>query len=233
MLLDIIIDPFTTLWWKMIFFSVAMIAIPIIIAKYIPSSKDFIRLRLGRLLVATAIAIHPYLIATHSWNLQSSLPLHLCSLSGILSGVVLLFPSQIGFELLMYWGITGAIHSLLTPELTQGKSDFLFMEYYISHSGIIGSAMFLTFSYDMKLRKISWIKIFYMTQLLLPIIGTVDYFLHSNYMYLRERPEANNPLIVGEWPWYIIIFEILLLIHFYIIYFIFYIQRKSSKLSVA
>ena len=32
-------------------------------------------------------------------------------------------------------------------------------------------------------------------------------------MYLCDRPIVNNPMIIGEWPWYIIGFEILGIIH--------------------
>lgn len=230
-MLHIIIHPSTSLWWKMFFFSVFIITFPIIAASFFKGKKDLIRKFLGSIYLAMAILIHPYLIATGNWHLHSSLPLQLCSLSGILSGVVLVFPTQLGYELLMYWGISGAIHSLLTPELTQGEGNFILWEYYISHGGIIGSALFLTFCSNMKLRKNSWIKIFLITQLLLPFIGLADYFLDANYMYLKERPEADNPLIIGPWPYYLICFEILLLIHFYILYLLFY-RRPITTLSL-
>ena len=32
-------------------------------------------------------------------------------------------------------------------------------------------------------------------------------------MYLAEKPLVNNPMVVGEWPWYILGFEILGLVH--------------------
>jgi hypothetical integral membrane protein (TIGR02206 family) len=126
----------------------------------------------------------------------------------------------------MYWGLPGAIHSLLTPELTQGHGNFILSEYYISHGGIILSALFLTYNSGMRIRKNSWLKIFLLTQLMLPVIGTIDYFLNANYMYLRNKPEANNPLVIGNWPWYIIGFEIFLLLHFLVVYVIFYKMKK-------
>ena len=227
-MLHIIIPPLTPLWWKMILFSALIICLPIILAKYYPGKTDLIRKFLGSIFVSTAILIHPFLIATGAWKLQSSLPLQLCSLSGILSGVVLLYPTQLGYEFLMYWGISGAVHSLITPELTQGNGNFILFEYYISHSGIIGSGLFLTFCCNIGLRKNSWIKIFLFTQLLLPVIGMADYFLDANYMYLRSRPEVNNPLIIGKWPLYLICFEALLLIHFYIVYLLFYRAPKRA-----
>lgn len=82
----------------------------------------------------------------------------------------------------------------------------------------------------MQVRKNSWLRIFLISQFLIPFIGIIDYFLDANYMYFRERPLADNPLILGKWPWYIIGFEIFLLLHFYIVYFIFYVLKlKSTK----
>jgi len=228
MLIDIIIKPGEPLWWKMFLTTAGIIVAFLMITKFYPEKKNQVRIFLGLVFLATAILIHPYLISKGLWNIHSSLPLQLCSLSGILSGIVLLFPSLIGYELLMYWGIPGAFHSILTPELTQGKGDFLLFEYYVSHGGIILSALFLTYAYGMMVREKSWLTIFLFTQLLLPIIGGIDFLLNANYMYLRDKPEADNPLIIGNWPWYIVFLEIFLVIHFYIVYLIFFKLRKVS-----
>ena len=37
-------------------------------------------------------------------------------------------------------------------------------------------------------------------------------------MYLAEKPLVNNPMIIGEWPWYILGFEILGFLHIYIFF---------------
>jgi hypothetical integral membrane protein (TIGR02206 family) len=228
MLLDVIIPFGSELWRNMLFASMAFISIPIFGVRNFPGTRDFIRKIFGLILVFTAISIHPYLIHVGTWNIHTSLPLQLCSLSGILSGIVLLFPSQLGFEFIMYWGLPAAIHSLLTPEMTQGSGNVIMLEYYLSHSGIILSALYLALCYDMRLRKGSWLCVFYYTQWLLPLVGAIDYLLDANYMYLTKRPMADNPFIIGEWPWYIIILDVVLLLHFLLVYFIFR-SRTSYK----
>ena len=55
-------------------------------------------------------------------------------------------------------------------------------------------------------------------QILLVFIGLSNFALDSNYMYLAEKPLVNNPMIIGEWPWYILGFEILGLLHIYIFF---------------
>jgi hypothetical integral membrane protein (TIGR02206 family) len=208
--------------------SVATIVAFLLIPKFYPAWTQTFRIVIGILLLGTAISIHPYLIYHSTWNLRTSLPLQLCSLSGLLSGIVLLFPGQAGFEFLMYWGLTGAFHSLLTPEMTQGKGLYILVDYYVSHAGIILACLFMANRMGYGLRKNSWWKIFLFSQILIPVIGMVDYALQANYMYFMEKPQADNPLIIGEWPWYILAFDVLMAVHFYLIYFIFFVVMKKK-----
>ena len=48
-------------------------------------------------------------------------------------------------------------------------------------------------------------------------IMIVNYFLDSNYMFLCIPPAVDNPLIVGDWPWYILSFEVLFLVFGFIL----------------
>jgi uncharacterized membrane protein YwaF len=54
---------------------------------------------------------------------------------------------------------------------------------------------------------------------LILFIGTANYLIGSNYMYLAERPLVNNPMIIGDWPWYILGFEFIGIVHILIFYF--------------
>ena len=164
------------------------------------------------------------------WTIESSLPLHLCGLSAILSGIVLFWKRQWAYECLYYWGLPGAFHSFLSPEFTSGTQGFLFFEYYISHGGILLSALYLTLLLDMRPRKNSWLKIFLLSQLLIPIIGSINWILGANYMYMCAKPIAENPLLFGDWPWYFIGMEVAALVHFFIIYIPF-ISRYKTELN--
>ena len=128
-------------------------------------------------------------------------------------------------------GIPGAFHSLMTPEFTIGKSGLLFYEYYLSHRGIILSAIYLTWILGMKPRKGSWWKVFFWSQLLLPVICTINWILNANYMYLCTKPIVNNPLLIGEWPWYFLSVELTALLHLFIIYLPFSLKYKKYSLT--
>jgi hypothetical integral membrane protein (TIGR02206 family) len=217
-----IIDVFSRTWWMSIIFTAIFIGIIIMFSKNANENiQKTIAKFIGYLLIFLACFIHVYQLTMGEWVLQSSLPLNLCSISGILSGFVLLFPSQLAFEFLLFWGIPGAFHSFITPELTLGNRDWYFYDYYLMHGGIILSVVYLSAIFKFKPRMNSWLWVFAWTQVLLPIVYFIDNLVGANYMYLMNKPIANNPLVIGDWPCYLLVFELAALIHVYIVYLIF------------
>jgi hypothetical integral membrane protein (TIGR02206 family) len=152
-----------------------------------------------------------------NWRADVHLPLQMCGVSTLLSIVVLWTRKQWIYEWLICWS-AGAFHAFLTPELTNGSGIYHFWDYGISHVGILVAPVFATFALGMEPRKGAWWRVFLWTQLVLPVVGGINYLLDANYMYLAQRPEANNPAIIGEWPWYIIGLEFVALVHFWAFY---------------
>lgn len=228
-----VVPIFSDTWWAGIVFSIFFIGIPIIFGKLLPEkSQNRFGFFIGILLLATALSVHPYMAYEGIWDLRSSLPLQLCALSGFLSGIAFFYRNQIVYELLIYWGIPGAFHSLLTPEMSLGGSSFIVAEFYVAHAGILLSALYLTFVSGMKPREHSWFKIFLYTQLLLLAVGGINLLLDANYMYLCKKPIANNPLVIGDWPLYVLILDLAGLIHFFIIYLLYKFTGNLKKVQI-
>jgi hypothetical integral membrane protein (TIGR02206 family) len=223
------ISPGSHEWWAGIVFSLAFIMLPIY---WVKDKSDQVKTGTGKAIGAAILMViiiqHGYLLSTGKWQLHSALPLHLCSISVIIAGLIHFKPGQNLFELLVYWGLPGAFHSLITPELTHGFSPFLYAEYYIAHAGIFAMAIFSLVVYGMKLRKNSWLKVWLFTQPVMAFVGIANYLTGGNYMYLGERPIADNPFIMGEWPWYIIGLEFAGLLHFALVYGIFLLFKKVT-----
>lgn len=221
-------------WWQANIPTVAVIVVLLLVGRRLSAVwRERLAMVLGVMLMVRAVAIHPYLIHLGRWSVQSSLPIHMCGLSAILSGIVLLWRNQLAYEFLYYWGIPGAFYSLMTPEFTQGTAGFLFPEYFISHGGIIASALFLTLVLGMRPRKGSWWRIALLTQPVLLVIGAANWFWDANYMYLCEKPMVNNPFVMGEWPWYLVGLEIAGLLHLLLIYSPFGFEYRRQEVAVA
>lgn len=177
-------------------------------------------------------AFSPWLIPNvfnGKFVLASDLPLEMCGLSGILAGIVIFYRNQILFEFLYFWGICGFIHSIISPEFTGGDpSNFQVFDYYVGHSMIFIVPVWLMVFMGRSLTKGALWRIALYTQPVLLFVGTINWLVGGNYMYLAEAPIANNPLILTrEWPWYILLFEFLMIIHFILLY----LPAKKSSVS--
>jgi hypothetical integral membrane protein (TIGR02206 family) len=180
-------------------------------------SKNYPKLLAG-ILLSNLIIENIYAYTTNNWSIQSNLPLHMCGLSGLMS-ILLLFNFNTRLaHLVYYWGLTGGFYSLLTPEFDQGDQGFFFYSYFIGHGGLILTCAYMIIHQKFRPEANSWLKIFLITQIAALAIGLFNWAIGSNYMYLLTPPTVDNPLIIGNWPWYILVFEILAIVHFYLFY---------------
>ena len=215
-----IIEPLSSTWWIgmslsiLVSFGIIQIAIRIP-----PDKRKILMMILGFTLISVELMQQLYLNHLGLWSLKTSLPIHLCGISGILAGIMMFRSSHYGFEFLALIGSPGALHALLTPQLNHGTIPFLIFKYYVSHAGIVLVPLFLAVVLGYRIKRSSWYRVLLLCQVLLIIIGLTNYFIGANYMYLAEKPLVNNPMVVGEWPWYILGFEILGLVHILIFYY--------------
>lgn len=227
-----VIELFSPVWWQGLLLSFTAMIVLLFGGRYgNQKMKEYIATTFGVLLLGVALFSPVYQWIWGNWTVQSSLPLNLCSLSALLSGTVLLWRSQMAFELLLYWGLSGATYSMITPEMTLEYSDWNLFEYYVSHAGIIFSGLYLSLVCGMRLRKGSWQPVFLLTQVVALVVGIVDKMIGANYMYLMQKPAVSNPFFAGDWPWYILVLELALLLHFYVIYLLF--RRPKTEMAEA
>jgi hypothetical integral membrane protein (TIGR02206 family) len=228
-----ILEPLSAIWWQTIVWLTVIIGGILFVAKKL--NKDQLELlakMIGVILIARSILVHPYVANLKGWDIYNNLPLHLCGLSAIISGIIMFYRKQWMYECLYYWGIPGAFHAFLTPEFTQGTEGLLFLEYYIAHGGIILSALFCTLYLGFSPRKGSWWRIFLWSQLLLPIVGGFNWLIDANYMFICAPPIVDNPFVIGDFPEHLIGLEIAGLLHFAIVYLPFGLKyRRTSKTS--
>ncbi len=158
-----------------------------------------------------------------------NIPLHLCSFAEICSAYALITKNQRAFELAFYWSFAGSIQALITPNLTDyNLFDTQFIIFFLSHGLIILNVIWLIHVDNMKVQSISYLKVFFITNLIAIPIGLIDWLTESNYLYLRSKPPVSNPLLLGEWPWYILGFEVIALIFFIILFIIMKICKKVN-----
>lgn len=95
------------------------------------------------MLIIPEIALHTWYLYYDIWDLQSSLPLELCSISQILGVIMLLTRSRTLFHFMFFAGIIGAIQAIVTPNLGYTVPHFRFFHFYIAHLGIILAPLYM------------------------------------------------------------------------------------------
>jgi len=81
----------------------------------------------------------------------------------------------------------------------------------------------------MKLSKFSWLKSFIALNVILVFLMPLDFLIDANYMYLKEPPAVNHPLVSGDWPFYLVNLEFVVLILLYFTYSLFKSPILSNK----
>jgi len=158
-----------------------------------------------------------------NWDIYENLPLHLCSISNLITCFILFIRrSQKLFEFLFYCGLWGGLMAILTAQINDyDGSIFKYLQYYSSHGTIILIPLYMFYHLEYELTKFSWLRVLLILNILMLIIIPFNFEVGSNYMYLAEAPNIKNPLVFGDWPYYILNWEFFILILFYLSYVLF------------
>ena len=210
----IVIDILSPLWWKSILISCTIIPLLLFVFN---KQNEFIQKIFLKIIGVFALLIWVfsvfYEIDNSIWTLQDSLPLHVSWVSFLILILFLWKPKQWMFEWSIFIGIPSGFHAITTPELPMGDTDWLVFYYYFSHIFLLFIPLYLSKVRGYKVRKFAWWKSFLYVQILVLINLPLNFIIDSNYLFLREPPVVNNPLLIGEWPWYILVIEFALLLH--------------------
>lgn len=153
---------------------------------------------------ALTFAISP--VVTGRWSVQTSLPLALCDVALIVAAVACWFPQwALAVELTWFWGLTGTLQAVLTPDLTAAFPELEFFEFVVGHVGIVVAAFYLVVGLRRQPRRGSVGRVFAITVAWTALVGVFDSLTGSNYMFLAAVPEHTSLLsVLGPWPWYIL-----------------------------
>lgn len=217
-----VIDPGSSWWWA----GLGILLLQLVLALQIGKSvSDTGRKRFeqgwGFVLLLIFIGMNSFRMVTGDWHISDSLPLQMCGISHLLAIAVLLFRQKWAFLPLLFWGLAGGLHSFLTPEVTLGNNPFFISEYYFSHASIVVAPLYLIWINGHRISRWSWVRALWWNNLVLIPIGLVNVLVGANYMYLSNKPLANNPFVVGDWPWYILGFELAAVLHYLALTFVF------------
>jgi hypothetical integral membrane protein (TIGR02206 family) len=183
-------------------------------------------------LLVPEVGLNIWYVLTGIWDFTHTLPLELCSITLILSIVMLLTRSYFLYQLLYFAGLGGAVQAILTPNLDYPFPHFRFLHFFVVHSAIILAPLYMTWIGNMKptLRSVGLTVLF--LNGLAVLVGLTDYVLGANYMFLLHKPETVSVLdLLGNYPYYLLSEEGIALIIFGLLYLPFSRIWKKNRLA--
>ena len=206
------------------------IVVFLIFGRFINNNQKYLLVKTVSLVtIFFTITNHVIDLNNGNWEIQEDLPLHLCSVSNLIVCFIFFIPkNQKLFEFLFYCGFWGGLMAILTAQINDyDGSYFKYIQYYQSHGTIIMIPLFILLHLDYKLSKFSWLKVLINLNIIMLIIMPLNFLIGSNYMYLSEAPNIKNPLVFGEWPFYILNWEFFILVLFFITFKCFQLIKRK------
>jgi hypothetical integral membrane protein (TIGR02206 family) len=181
-------------------------------------------------LFSLELLYHIWLYQGDNWDITYTLPFQLCSISLILSLILLITNSRFLANVLYFMGGVGAFAALLTPELFLGFPHFRYFQFFITHMVIIWTALYYVWVKGIWPRKKGIGFAFLFLNGFAFIAFWVNRLTGGNYMFLAQQPE-NASLIdyLGPYPYYIFSLEGLALGLFWLLWIPFAKKQNVQK----
>jgi len=188
------------------------LALPFIGKNYLsPSQRIGVALFLAVFTIFQEVLFDAFQIYIDDFFLKDDLSLHMCGIGLFLTAFALWKKSQAAFELAFFWGLVGAFQSIITPDPARWPyGDISIFWNFLSHGIIILNVIWLIWVDGMRCRKGSLLNTFLITNGVVFVIGVVNKILGdgANYWFICAKPGGDNPFLIGEWPYYLITFEL-------------------------
>ena len=175
------------------------------------------------------ISFHVYHIVIGQYDFQEDLPMYLCSFMGLIIPVFTYNRKFLGFEILIFWIISGTIQGVVTPDITYGFPSFDYFRYWLVHIGLLTIIFYfiLVFKYRPTIKSV--LKSYLALQVYILSMMVFNLICHSNYGYLNAKPKsASIADYLGDWPYYIIKADVILLVVFFAIYGVFKFSERRK-----
>jgi hypothetical integral membrane protein (TIGR02206 family) len=152
-----------------------------------------------------------YALLHGGWRFPDCLPISICDATLLLSAFALLTLRTLAYELAYYLSF-GALMATVTPDLWEPFPSLSTVQFFAGHCAIVISILFLTCGGILRPTKGSARRAFMALNALVAAVASFDLLFQTNYLYLRDKPDAATLLdLLGPWPFYLIGCELIVL----------------------
>ena len=217
----VVIFFFALFGWALIYFT----------KKYANKERQIRIGNLFALLLCLTIVIWTLIkISIDDFDVKKDLPLHLCYFTVLMAPLLSFTRRGIYFEIFFFWVMSGTVQAIFTPEMRQSFPHYTFIKFWFGHAGAVIFMLYATFVYGMRPTIMSVFKSFVALQVFAVIVYLINISIGSNYFYVNDKPPVSSMLdLLGDWPTYIFMAELIVIPYFLLIYLPFYLTRKKEE----
>lgn len=169
-----------------------------------------------------------YRLYSGVFDIADDLPLHLCNLMTIVMPFIMIFRLKKLWGITFFWILAGCAQSIFTTTLTESLPHYEAIRYWAVHSIIILGALYGTVVLGWKITWKDALRSVIGLNLLAAVMYPLNVALGANYMYLNAKPPGTTFYdLLGPWPYYILVIEVIVNVLFYLMVIPFY--RKEIK----
>lgn len=157
---------------------------------------------IGLAFVLLWLAVHGWFLFPPRFDPVKSLPLQMCHLSALASGLYLVSNARWLATLLYFWGFGLDTQALITPTLEEGPATPAFWYFWLSHGMIVGVAAYALAVHRYRPTWRDWRFACAAAAVYAAIVIPIDLALGANYGFLGPT-EPDQPTLVdvlGPWP---------------------------------
>jgi hypothetical integral membrane protein (TIGR02206 family) len=167
------------------------------------------RIRLATFLLANELVWYSYCLIRGWVSFPYGLPLNLCDIVVWLTIAAAFTLNPTLVELAYYWGVSGSLMAVLTPDLGVPLASYPGVYFFVAHCGVVITIIFIVWGKLATPRKGSAWKALLWLNAYAVLIGAYNAIFQTNYFYLCEKPGSPTLLdYMGPWPWYILAGEL-------------------------
>jgi len=194
--------------------------------------RKTVRWVLAIAIVVNESALHLWSAYWGIWNVQTMLPLHMCTVMIWASAYMLTTKNYGIYEMVYFLGLGGAMQAVLTPADAAAYNfpHFRLMQTFIAHGLLINIAIYMTLVEGFRPTLQSFKRVFIWTNIYMVIIFFVNLAIGSNYLFVAYKPDFPTLLdMLSPWPWYIPELEVIGFAIFFLLYLPFLIKDWRAK----
>ncbi len=195
------------------------------------SAKTAIRWMMALLLWGNEIGWHVWNYSIGTWEIQTMLPFHICSVMVWLGGWMLVTKNYALYEYMYLIGIGGAIQAYMTPDLGMyGYPHYRFFQTFVAHGLIITAAIYMTAVEGLRPTWKSILRVVIGLNIYMIPVYFLNSAIGSNFLFINHKPPTASLLdALPEWPIYILYMEGLGIVTFLILYIPFIIKDWRDR----